>query len=117
MNYQELLRKISAYVVQFFREHLHKHLHYHNLTHTLKILEAANTINAHYNLSERDDFIVCTAIWFHDTGILIDGLKDHETKSAEIAENFLKETGVTRQEITEIKNCILATKMPQHPHS
>jgi predicted metal-dependent HD superfamily phosphohydrolase len=117
MNYQELLKKISEYVVQFFLEHPHEHLYYHNLTHTVKILEAANKINAHYNLSDKDCFIVSAAIWFHDTGILIAGTKDHEAKSAEIAEDFLKKTGIGQQEITEIKNCILSTKLPQRPHT
>jgi predicted metal-dependent HD superfamily phosphohydrolase len=117
MDYQELLKKISAYVVQFFLEHPHQHLYYHNLTHTVTILEAANKMNAHYNLSDKDQFIVSAAIWFHDTGILIDGLQDHETKSVEIAENFLKNTGISQEEITEIKKCILATKLPQHPRS
>ncbi|HLY70413.1 MAG TPA: Pycsar system effector family protein [Puia sp.] len=117
MNYQELLKKISAYVVQFFLEHPHDHLYYHNLAHTVKILEAATKINAHYNLNERDYFIVCAAIWFHDTGILMTGLADHEVKSAEIAESYLTQSGIGPQEISEIKNCILSTKLPQHPHS
>ncbi|HSZ84570.1 MAG TPA: Pycsar system effector family protein [Puia sp.] len=117
MNYQELLKKISAYVVQFFLEHPHEHLYYHNLAHTVKILEAANKINAHYNLDDKDYFIVSAAIWFHDAGILTGGLQDHEIKSAEIAENFLIQSGISQQEITEIKNCILSTKLPQQPHS
>ncbi|HEX4372398.1 MAG TPA: HD domain-containing protein [Puia sp.] len=117
MNYQELLKKISAYVVQFFLEHPHEHLYYHNLTHTVKILEAANKINAHYNLSDKDRFIVSAAIWFHDTGILIAGQADHEAKSAEIAEDFFKDSDLGQQEITEIKNCILSTKLPQRPHT
>jgi predicted metal-dependent HD superfamily phosphohydrolase len=117
MNYQELLKKVSAYVVQFFAEHPHEHLYYHNLTHTVKILEAANKINAHYDLNEKDNFVVSAAIWFHDTGILTAGLADHEAKSVEIAENFFKKTDLGQQEITEIKNCILSTKLPQRPNS
>jgi len=104
MNYQELLKKVSEYVVQFFLEHTHEHLYYHNLTHTVKILEAANKIIAHYHLDDRDYFIVSAAIWFHDTGILIAGLENHEVKSAEIAENFLKNSKFEKYKICYVNN-------------
>jgi predicted metal-dependent HD superfamily phosphohydrolase len=45
-------------------------LYYHNLTHTVKIIETANKINAHYHLDDKDYFIFSAALWFHDTGIL-----------------------------------------------
>jgi predicted metal-dependent HD superfamily phosphohydrolase len=117
MNYQGLLKKVSEYAVQFFLEHPHEHFYYHNLTHTVRTLDAVNKINSLYQLDEKNYFIVCTAVWFHDTGILLEGLADHEAKSAEIAEAFLTKNEVSAEEITEIKKCILATKLPQSPHS
>ncbi len=117
MNYRELLKKISQYVVQYFLQFPDDRLFYHNLTHTIKIVELVNRISAHYKLDEKNHFIVCAAAWFHDTGIIEDGLQMHENKSIEIAESFLKTEGVDEEEIAEIKKCILATKMPQHPNS
>ena len=57
------------------------------------------------------------AAWFHDAGIVDSGLKSHEEKSVELAQNYLKEIGVNEKEIAEIEKCILATQMPQKPTS
>jgi predicted metal-dependent HD superfamily phosphohydrolase len=117
MNYQELLKKVSEHVVQFYLENNDKRLFYHNLAHTVQIIDSVNKINSHYKSDEKTNFITCTAGWFHDTGIIATGLEFHEIKSAELAETFLKNHGVNEEEITEIKNCILATQMPQQPNS
>jgi len=117
MNYQELLKKVSEHVVQFYLQHPDDRLFYHNLTHTDQILESINKINSYYKLDERNSFIVATAAWFHDAGIIESGLQSHEAKSVELAENYLKEIGVNEEDISEIKKCILATQMPQKPTS
>ena len=114
MNYPDKLKRVSEYVVQFFLEHPHEHFYYHNLTHTVKTLEAVNKINSLYQLDEKNYFIVCAAVWFHDTGIIVEGLADHEINSTEIAEDFLKKIEVPAEDIAQIKKCILGTKLPQH---
>jgi predicted metal-dependent HD superfamily phosphohydrolase len=117
MSHQELLKKISQHIVEYFLQHPDDRLFYHNLGHTVKIVELVNRISGHYKLDERDHFIVSAAAWFHDTGIIEGGLQMHETKSVEIAESFLRNEGVDQIEIEEVKRCILATKMPQRPNS
>jgi len=115
MNYQEQLKQISDYVHSFFIEHANGKLLYHNLGHTKEMVEACRKIADNYRLNEHDNFIVFTAAWFHDTGYLTAEMEYHEIKSAELAENYLVAAGVNVSDIMEIKNCILATKMPQHP--
>ena len=117
MNYQELFKRVSEHVVQLYLQHPDERLFYHNLTHTVQILEAISKMNSFYKLDERNSFIVSAAAWFHDTGIVDSGLQFHEAKSVELAENYLKEIGVNEEEIVEIKKCILATQMPQKPTS
>jgi predicted metal-dependent HD superfamily phosphohydrolase len=117
MSYQELLKKVTEHVVQYYMQHSDKRLFYHNLAHAVQILDAVNKINAHYKSDEKTNFITCTAAWFHDTGIIEVGLEFHEIKSAEFAESFLSGFEVNEEEINEIKNCILATQMPQRPKS
>ena len=41
----------------------------------------------HYQLNERDFFIVTTAAWFHDIGYL-NGAENHEEKGAEMAQDI-----------------------------
>ena len=115
MNYNELLTKVSAYVHAFFHEHQDNRLLYHNLSHTKEMVEACKKIANHYRLHERENFIVCAAAWFHDTGYLTTDAEIHEIKSAEISDNFLTGLGVHTEDVYEIRNCILATKLPQSP--
>ena len=115
MNYHEQLKQISDYVHSFFIEHANEKLLYHNLGHTKEMVEACRKIAEHYKLNDHDFFIVSTAAWFHDTGYLTSNSAYHEIRSAELAETYLVSAGINEAEIMEIRNCILATKMPQNP--
>src|SRR4051812_47561602 len=117
MNYTELLRKVADHVHSFYTEHPDARLFYHNYVHVKEVSDAAKKIADHYQLNERDWFIVCTATSFHDTGYLVVDPQLHEDKSAELAEDFLKSVETSEEDIAEIKKCILATKLPQSPVS
>ncbi len=117
MNYQESLSRVSEHVVRFYLDHTDERLHYHNLAHAAQMVDTVNKINSHYQLDDKNYFIVCTAAWFHDTGIVVAGPVSPGTKSAELAEIFLQNIGVNSEEITLIKKCMLATRMPQRPAS
>ena len=115
MSYHELLIKIEEHVNVFYREHADEKLFYHNQSHTKDVLETAKRMADHYQLDDQSFFIVCAAACFHDTGYLLTKDENHELKSAELADTFLTGIGVNEEDITEIKKCILATKMPQYP--
>lgn len=114
MDFKLILQAVSNYVAEYFKEHGSEELLYHNYEHTASVATAASELNAHYRLSEQDDFIVRVAAWFHDLGYLVDP-DNHEAASVVLAENFLKEKKVPSVIIDEIKACILATRMPQKP--
>lgn len=114
MHYFELLGKVEARQLQFFESRGDTPYVYHNLPHTQKVVAAAAEIANHYQLSERDFFVVVTAAWFHDAGYYSD-CENHEAKGAEMAADFLREMNLPDEDIQAVKKCILATRMPQSP--
>jgi len=115
MNYNSVLEQAQQFVRSFFDTHANEKLIYHNRVHTEKVVEAASTIGQHYQLDDRDFFVVNVAAWFHDIGYYRGGAADHEEKGAAMAESFLSGVGVDASTVIAIKKCILATKIPQTP--
>ena len=115
MDYNNIQEQAKHYVRSFFDAHVDERILYHNRTHTEKVVEAAVKIGQHYQLDEKDFFTVNVAAWFHDIGYYKGGAAGHEEKGAEMAESFLTGTGVDAAVIEAVRNCILATKLPQKP--
>lgn len=114
MKYREMLEQLRAYVTSLFHTHKDERFIYHNLKHTEQVVENTVKIANHYQLSDRDFFIVVAASWFHDMGYLFD-CTQHEAEGERIAVAFLEKQGVEKELIDQISGCILATKMPQNP--
>lgn len=114
MNNKNLLKSVSEYVYGLFREKLPHEYVYHDYNHTLGVVDGCKEIGEGVKLAESEMEIVIIAAWFHDTGYIF-SYADHEERSAEIAENFLKEHNYPQNKIDEIKSCILSTKLPQKP--
>ncbi len=117
MNYHELLKKVEDHVNLFYLEHANESMYYHNLAHTKEVLDKAKKIADHYQLDDRQFFIVCAAACFHDTAYCIRGIEFHEQKSAELANVFLRSAGVDEADIAAIEKCIMATQLPQSPYT
>src|SRR5262245_14021870 len=115
MDYNELLKQVSSYVTSFYTKETDIRLTYHNYSHTWEMIDAANRIMSSHALNDRDRFVILTAVWFYDSGYLVPGSLDHKHKSADLAVTFLKNTGVDGNDINEVENCILCTKIPQQP--
>jgi len=114
MNYQKLIKKIDEYVSDFYHINHNDNLFYHNKNHTADVVKHTAEIGEHYQLDEHDLFIVEAAARFHDLGYFTD-MQHHEEQGGMIAEGYLKEHKVTDEDIQLVKNCIMATKMPQSP--
>jgi predicted metal-dependent HD superfamily phosphohydrolase len=117
MSYQELSKSVAEHAVLLFIQNQDERLYYHNLSRTAALVDAAKKINEYHQLNERDNFIVFTALWFHDTGILFNGLPAYQTKSAELAASFLKSIEADEQDIEAVKNSIVATLTPLEANS
>jgi predicted metal-dependent HD superfamily phosphohydrolase len=109
-----ILDKSSKYVSQFFEEQLPKWAVYHNLQHTIETVNGCLEIGNGSNLREDDLEILNVAAWFHDIGYIFK-TEGHEEKSVEIALNFLKSIDYPTNNIEKVTNCILATKIINHP--
>lgn len=114
MNYDQLSVSIAAYVRGYLESHPDNRFLYHNLAHTESVVTAAKLIGNHYQLDEKDFFIVTTAAWFHDIGYLIRP-DCHESEGAEAGGAFLTQQGVSQEIIAAVKACIQATRIPQSP--
>ena len=114
MNYKNLQEEVKQHVLAYFNTHHDAKLVYHNLDHTKSVVEATMQIANHYQLNDKDFFIVTTGAWFHDTGYFEDS-SNHEHKSAELAIEFLKEKQVPADIRDVVMQVILSTKMPQRP--
>ena len=112
--YSSLLVKIQLHIQSLFGKCASTYC-YHGMQHTEGVVNATKEIATHYNLSDEDYFIVVTAAYFHDLGYMNGGNQDHEVRSAQLAEDFLKAEEVSEEVIQKVKDCILSTKMPQSP--
>lgn len=115
MNYSQMLDQVKQFTFEYFKKHSDRELVYHNLTHTEAVASNAMTIASHYQLTDRDFFIVVSAAWLHDAGYLDAEPSTHEQRGAEIAAECLERINADPDTIRQIQNCILATRMPQDP--
>ncbi len=114
INYKQQLEEVKNFVLDYFHTHHDSKLVYHNLDHTVSVVDATMQIANHYQLNDKDFFIVCTGAWFHDTGYFED-IQNHEQKGAEIATEFLKKQDIPADVRDSVMQVILSTKMPQRP--
>src|ERR1700674_4161697 len=89
MDYTALYKKTESFVRELFEKNQSDALVYHNIEHTEKVVERVKEIAANYDLSERDQFILYTAAWFHDTGHLFADPSVHELKSVDLMKDFV----------------------------
>ena len=115
MSFQESLKKVSDQAIRLSLTKTDDRLFYHNLAHTVRFLNAISKMNGHYQLDDRNYFIVCASAWLYGLEMIASGYESHESKTTELVQELLISLGIDSEEITEIKNCILATKMPQQP--
>lgn len=116
MDYSTILTALHTYIEQSFLA-AEKQLPYHNFEHTKAVVDAASILSSHYQLNEEDSFIVQSAALFHDVGITHGEIKNHEQRSAQIAELWLTEQQIAAETIEKIKNCILATRITSKPQN
>lgn len=115
MSYKELQEQVRQNVIHFYKNKGNEKFVYHNLSHTEAVVSNAVRLGEHYKLDEKDLFIVTTAAWFHDTGYCDGEPAGHEIRGGELAAGFLSDRGVEPETVNAVKDCILATRMPQNP--
>ena len=111
-----ILESVEDYAKAFFEQHIPEKYAYHNLQHTINVVNAVKEICVLEGVSAENTELLEIAAWFHDTGY-DKGAEGHEQRSANYAITFLKENNYSSKAITTIQDCILATKYPQAPQT
>jgi hypothetical protein len=112
----DLFTIIKQPILSRLEKELDPRLGYHNISHTLDVLEQAEAIAKHENITDEHDLLLLkTAAVFHDSGFLF-VYKNHEEKGCEIAAENLKNI-FSETDMKKICGMIMATKIPQTPHT
>ena len=89
----DLFTSIKQPILSRLENELDPRLGYHNLSHTLDVVEQAEVIAKQEKVNDKHDILLLkTAAVFHDSGFLV-VYKNHEEKSFEIATESLKNHG------------------------
>jgi hypothetical protein len=110
MHYPESLKKVSDLATQQHLTRTDDRLFFHNLSHTVRLLELTHQMSAHYNLDEKNHFILCSAAWLYDLEMINSGTPDREINNTAFTEDFLKKLSVDEGTIREISECLLCNK-------
>lgn len=100
------------FILDKLTRELRPELQYHNIGHTLDVLESAERLAVLENENGHGLLLLRTAALFHDSGMLI-RYADHEEASTHLTKRYLPEFGYSKQDIDVINKMILSTKLPQ----
>ncbi|QHI37108.1 hypothetical protein IMCC3317_24860 [Kordia antarctica] len=109
-----LIVEVEKYVVEYLNKNVDKSYVYHNLTHTKSVVSKTKELIKGLEIKEPQAQQLIIAAWFHDVGY-VDGVVDHEERSARIATDFLNKHKASESDIEAISNLILVTKVEQKP--
>ena len=113
---EEFFLRAYPVVVNKLTFELNPSFTYHNVHHTLDVINTAESIAISHNLDVTDVLILKIAALFHDTGYL-HLRKGHEEKSSEIFLEYALNSSLEKEIKEQIVGCIMATKMPQEPNT
>jgi uncharacterized protein len=109
-----VFQTISSHIIKKLQR-LSPRLTYHNLLHTLDVMEQAGRIAKEENIRDESEvFLLKTAALFHDSGFLIT-YTGHEEAGCKLAKTELPVFGLNKPQIDKICGMIMATKIPQSP--
>ncbi len=114
-NYLLISEKAAAHAAGLYKDAEEPEREFHNIDHTRTVVSRTNEIAGHYQLSDREMFILFVAAWFHDIGYLFAEPANHEEKSVEIMRTFMSEHALPEEDVEAIAGCIMATKAPRNP--
>ena len=112
----DLFTSIKEPILSRLKNELDPRLGYHNIMHTLDVLEQAEVLAKQENVTDKHDLLLLkTAAVFHDSGFLF-VYKGHEEKGCEIASESLRSV-FSKEDIKKVCGMIMATKIPQSPNT
>jgi len=109
-----IVHKTEKWVRELLQNQLTADHCYHNLAHTIAVVEASRLLAARHGLSTQACEYLEIAAWFHDTGF-VHVYENHEEASKEIARSFLLEQDYPEEKINQVERVIMATVMNYTP--
>jgi predicted metal-dependent HD superfamily phosphohydrolase len=109
-----LLEQAEDFVQELFKDKLSEGFLYHNLGHTLSVVNSVKLMSKDLNLTDEENEQLLLAAWFHDTGYT-EGCQMHEESSSKMAQSFLKEKNYPDDGITKVVSLINATHINHQP--
>lgn len=111
MNY----RGAKNFILNKLQAELPAGLSYHGLHHTKDVLRIATSLCAAEGVKGRQVKLIKTAALLHDSGFVKNQHTGHEHQGCIIAKTVLPDFGYSEDDIEQICNMIMATKIPQSP--
>jgi predicted metal-dependent HD superfamily phosphohydrolase len=106
--------KLRRHVLAKLKRELPQYLAYHEMNHTLDVLNVCEQYIGRENLSEEDRYTLRMGAIVHDMGFLV-GASNHEAVGAGMAEVLMKDLGIEQRIIDQVKGLVVATRIPQTP--
>ena len=106
--FMDILEISEDYIKNLFKDRLSSAYTYHNLEHTIQVVDKIKILAKEENISPEDTENLILAGWFHDLGY-VDDADNHEEESRKIASDFLKQHQFSEERIAKIGELILAT--------
>ncbi|MDF7810001.1 HD domain-containing protein [Hymenobacter sp. YC55] len=107
----------EEYVLSQLRTQLPSILYYHGVHHTLDVTQAAMQLATAEGITNNTELqLLRTAALYHDTGFLRT-YTGHEAEGCALVREVLPGFDYTPNEIGAICDMIMATRLPQDPHS
>ncbi|MCX6235735.1 MAG: HD domain-containing protein [Bacteroidetes bacterium] len=104
--------KAKDFIINKLSNGLSPDLRYHNVDHTLDVLQSVEKLCEMENVNGHDLILLNTAALFHDSGMLVQ-YEEHEEASTRLTRKLLPEMGYTAEDIKIINKMILTTRLPQ----
>ncbi|MCP9234731.1 HD domain-containing protein [Lewinella sp. JB7] len=110
----KITKRAGRYVARLLITELPADRLYHNLHHTIDVVQGVILIGRAEAISGEEAEVLMLAAWFHDLGH-IRTYAGHEAVSAQLARDFLRSEHYPEDKTTIVTSCILATHVPQRP--
>ena len=104
--------KARDFIIGKMTNELKPELTYHNIEHTMDVLQAASKFAELENINSRELILLETAAIYHDSGMLRTYI-GHEEASIDLARKHLPDFGYEQDDIDLITKMIITTKLPQ----
>ncbi len=109
-------KRVKKFILDKLKHELPHSLTYHSTKHIKDVYRSAQKLAKMEKVKGEELTLLLTAVLFHDSGFIWQ-LHEHETVSCEIANKHLPDFGYSPEQIERICGMIMATKVPQTPHT